>query len=237
MFATYTRTLDALSSAGDLRGIRIGLPTHISVQDLDPDVFATYTRTLDALSSAGVTLVELDLEAEFDATNRIGVPIALYEFPIAVARYLAESGYPIDMETLGAGIGSPDVRALWSAACDTPVDRTYYEAVLDESKQTRLSYTAKLTAADVTAICFPTSPVVARPIGHDDKVELNGENVDIFPLYTTYENLAGVLGTPGISLPAGMSGAGLPIGIEFDALAGDDDRLLLLTERFAQMLE
>lgn len=223
--------------AGDLRDVRIGRPAHICIQDLDPDVFRTYTATLDALSAAGATVVELDLAAEFETANRIGLPIALYEFPIAVARYLADSGNPIDMESLGAGIGSPDVRAVWSAVWDNPVDRTDYDAVLDELKQIKLSYAAKLTDADVTALCFPTSPVVAQPIGHDNTVELNGEYVAPFPLYTTYANLAGVLGTPGISLPAGMSEAGLPIGIEFDGLAGDDARLLSLTDRFAQVLE
>jgi mandelamide amidase len=35
-------------------------------------------------------------------------------------------------------------------------------------------------------------------------------------------------GTPGLALPAGLSAAGLPIGLEFDAGVGGDRELLRL---------
>ena len=41
-------------------------------------------------------------------------------------------------------------------------------------------------------------------------------------------HVTGVLGTPGLSIPAGLTAQGLPVGLEFDALPGHDSELLAL---------
>jgi Asp-tRNA(Asn)/Glu-tRNA(Gln) amidotransferase A subunit family amidase len=41
-------------------------------------------------------------------------------------------------------------------------------------------------------------------------------------------HVTGVLGVPGLSIPAGLTAHGLPVGLEFDALAGYDSELLAL---------
>ena len=56
---------------------------------------------------------------------------------------------------------------------------------------------------------FPTTPLAAAKIGEDETVVLNG-------------------GLPGLSVPAGMTRAGLPVGIAIDGPEGGDQELLTI---------
>jgi Asp-tRNA(Asn)/Glu-tRNA(Gln) amidotransferase A subunit family amidase len=79
----------------------------------------------------------------------------------------------------------------------------------------------------LNAIVFPTTPLTARPIWQDETVELNGAQVPTFPTYIRNTDLGSNLGAPGISLPCPVTSR-LPVGIEFDALPGQDRALLAL---------
>ena len=73
---------------------------------------------------------------------------------------------------------------------------------------------------------FPTSPVSARPIGEDETIDLNGARVPTFPTFIRNTDPGSNAGIPGLSLPTGLTSAGLPVGMEFDGPAGSDARLL-----------
>jgi Asp-tRNA(Asn)/Glu-tRNA(Gln) amidotransferase A subunit family amidase len=66
----------------------------------------------------------------------------------------------------------------------------------------------------VAAIIFPTTPAPAVKIGEDETIVLNGQAVPTFPTFIRNTSPGSVGGIPGISLPAGMTKAGLPVGIE-----------------------
>jgi mandelamide amidase len=104
--------------------------------------------------------------------------------------------------------------------------------------QTRLQelYAALLTDADVSALVFPTTPLPAAPIGDDETTTLAGEQVPTFATFIRHTNLAGVAGHPGISLPAGHTPEGLPIGIELDGRRGADEQLLDLADAVERLL-
>ncbi|HQR79023.1 MAG TPA: amidase family protein, partial [Actinomycetota bacterium] len=71
--------------------------------------------------------------------------------------------------------------------------------------------------ADVLAT--PTAPTTAFPIGEkvDDPLSMYLQDIATIPA-----NLAGV---PGMSLPVGLDGEGLPVGLQFMAPAMADDRM------------
>jgi mandelamide amidase len=75
---------------------------------------------------------------------------------------------------------------------------------------------------------FPTTPLPAAKIGEDDTVMLNG--VPVSTLSTFIRNLApgSAAGIPGLSLPAGMTRAGLPVGMAIDAPEKSDHQLLAI---------
>lgn len=73
---------------------------------------------------------------------------------------------------------------------------------------------------------FPTTLLPARPIGDDADVELNGKRVATFSTYLHNTRPMATAGIPGLSLPIGLTAAGLPSGLEFDAPEGQDRALL-----------
>jgi len=59
-------------------------------------------------------------------------------------------------------------------------------------------------------------------------VELEGEQVPTFATFIRHTDYASNAGLPGISLPAGLVEAGLPVGLDLDGPEGSDRRLLAI---------
>ncbi|MFD6054162.1 amidase family protein [Agromyces sp. NPDC060279] len=224
------------ASPSALDGRRFGLPSELDELHLDPDVAARYREVIDRLPEHGVEVVPIELGDAFDRVARLGLVIALAEFPTAVEHYLRAAGEPVTMEELGASIGSPDVARIWRAAVEEPIPPQLARDALAERDTMRREFVKHLDAARLDAVLLPTAPITARELGEDDTIILRGEVHGTFDTYTRFANLAGVLGLPAISLPAGLDQAGLPIGLELDARPGDDVRLLELAAELARLL-
>jgi mandelamide amidase len=67
-------------------------------------------------------------------------------------------------------------------------------------------------------------------------VALNGEQVPTFPIYIRNTDPGSNAGIPGVSLPAGRSDEGLPIGMELDGPKGSDARLLAIAAALEALL-
>jgi mandelamide amidase len=82
------------------------------------------------------------------------------------------------------------------------------------------------------AMLFPTTPLAAEPIdavNGSSKVSINGgEPADTFGTYIRNADPSSNAGNPGLSIPAGLTATGLPVGIEIDGPLGSDRRLLAL---------
>ncbi|MDN4574111.1 hypothetical protein DBB29_15990 [Pandoraea cepalis] len=93
-------------------------------------------------------------------------------------------------------------------------------------------YDACFTAHHLDAIWFPTTPVAAIPIDLEQgsstvAIEGHGE----LPSFTTIIrncDPGSIIGLPGISVPAGLTHAGLPVGLGLDGPIGSDTRLLAI---------
>ena len=75
------------------------------------------------------------------------------------------------------------------------------------------------------AILQPTTPCTAPLIEEQATVRIAGQEVSYLAL-ANHTLSASSVGLPGISLPVGLSRAGLPIGLELDAPLGSDRALL-----------
>ena len=89
---------------------------------------------------------------------------------------------------------------------------------------------------EISALLFPTAPLTARPVGDDETVELNGEQVPTFPTFIRNTDPASNAGIPGISLPAGLSSDGLPVGMELEGPQGSDEALLAIAQAVEAVL-
>lgn len=226
------------ASAGPmaLRGTRIGVPENPFYRDLDDEVRAVTRRALDRLADAGAEPVPVDAADVVERADGAGSPIVLYELRRDLSNYLAEQGYELTYDDVRRGVRSPDVRALVGDESDPDIDVELYTSALRERARTRENYRLLLEQYDVRALVQPTCPLPARPIGQDTTVELGGRQVPTFGTYVRHTNLAGVLGLPSISLPAGHTSDGLPVGIELNTAPGHDATLLALAREVERTL-
>ena len=73
-------------------------------------------------------------------------------------------------------------------------------------------------------------------IGEDAEVTIRGEKVPLYVAMTRNTGLWSCASMASLILPAGMTSNGLPVGIEFDALMGNDRALLALGLSLEQAL-
>jgi Asp-tRNA(Asn)/Glu-tRNA(Gln) amidotransferase A subunit family amidase len=82
----------------------------------------------------------------------------------------------------------------------------------------------------VDVLFFPTTPVSAIPIDllrGSSSLSINGgAPVDAFSSIARNTEPGSNAGLPGLSLPVGLTPAGLPVGMEIDGPVGSDARLL-----------
>ena len=215
-----------------LRGARIGVPRGHYFDNLHPETARVAEAALAALAAAGAVLVEADMPEVPKLDEAAGFPIALYETVVDLGRYLSEHGLPLDFAAVAAAAASPDVAGLLQSLT-TPEgaipEAVYREALTQTRPALQAAYADWFAANDVAAAIFPTTPLPAAPIGDDETVELNGERVPTFPTFIRNTGPSSLAGIPGVTLPAGLSAEGLPIGMELDGPAGSDRALLALS--------
>ena len=220
-----------------LSDLRLAVPREHFWEDLDPQTVTVMTRALTTLTDAGVELVEENIPRFQELRAAMGFA-ARQEVRTELVRYLDRSGSGIDMETLIGQIGSPDVRAFVGEIFDGPAigDTEYREFQEVHRPRYQAAYAEYFSANGVDAMIFPATPLPARPIGHDDTVELNGRQVPTFPTFARNTGPASGAGVPGLVIPAGLTEDGLPVGLEIDAPVMSDRRLLAIGRAIESVL-
>ncbi len=224
-------TGSALTEApADLKGLRLGVPRGHFFENLHPDTAKIAEDTLKALAKAGVVLVEADIPDVGALDNAAGFPIALYETIIDLDKYLAGHKTGLDFKQVAAQVASPDVKGILSSLLGEMAvpEPAYREALTVHRPKLQKAYADYFKSQRVEAVIFPTTPLPAAKIGEDETTMLNGVAVPTFPTFIRNTGPGSVAGIPGVSMPAGLTPAGLPVGMELDSPAGTDRRLLAI---------
>jgi mandelamide amidase len=215
----------------ELHGVRLGVPRAGFYDDLHPEVAAVAARALARLADAGAELVEVNVVAAQELDARCGFAIIGYEFAKALPGYLATLPPPHGELTLAdviAAVNSPDVRDIVTGILAEPIPESTYRDCLALRDQLRAAYASVFE--HVTALVYPTVAMPPPPV--DDSLETlhNGRLVNLLGTSIRNTSPGSVAGVPSISLPAGHTGAGLPVGLSLECADGADRLLLSIAD-------
>ncbi|WP_341318932.1 indoleacetamide hydrolase [Paraburkholderia sp. IMGN_8] len=223
-----------------LNGLRIGLPAPLW-EGLEKQVEDIARAALSRLEAAGVSFVPVEM-SELDTLNGlIGGPIAIHEAREDVLAWLVANDAPVKtVAGMAARIASPDVRAIYDAVLADTLG-AQYEAALNQWRPRLQQYVAATFADErLDALLFPTTRLAAVPIDDvhgSSTVSIDGAApIDTMDAFLRNTDPASTSGIPGLSLAAGMTRRGLPVGLELDGPLGSDRRLLAIGVAFEQLL-
>lgn len=227
----YTATLDQ-----PLAGLRIGVVPEYFGEGLDAEVEAAVRQAIDVYRGMGAEVVEVSLPHTKYAVATYYL-VACSEASSNLARYdgvhyghrAEQFENMVDMyaTSRAEGFGTEVKRRIMLGvfALSEGYSDQYYLKALKVRRLIRNDFDAAFKEVDL--IAGPVAPTPAVRIGEMVNDPLKMYLSDI---YTISANLAGI---PGISLPAGFSSSGLPIGLQLLGGAFEEDKLL----RAARMFE
>ncbi|WP_025032668.1 amidase family protein [Bradyrhizobium sp. DOA9] len=237
---TGEQDVGPLGGGDGLRGIRLAFAPRQFLDLVDPEVETRFRAVVRRLQDAGAEVVEVDLGDDFNSLVQTATwGIFAHETMSTISEFLRRHEIPATFEAIYAGL-KPELRQAWaqivlpSGPGATSVED--YQKALNVSRpeiQRRLD--TAFVSHGALAILQPTTPCTAPSIEEQATVQIAGQNVSYLAL-ANHTVSASSVGLPGISVPVGLSRAGLPIGLELDAPLGSDRRLLNLTRAIEGIL-
>ena len=229
----------AAALTGDIRGLKVRIPREYRIDGMPAEIEALWQRGIDWIKEAGATPVEISLKLTKYALPTYYI-IAPAEASSNLARYdgvrfgLRVKGETLDEmyeRTRAEGFGAEVKRRVLIGTY--VLSAGYYDAYYLKAQQVRTliarDFAEAFRRCDV--ILTPTAPSVAFALGEkmDDPIAMYLNDVFTVPV-----NLAGL---PAISVPAGLAGDGLPLGLQVIGRAFDEATVLRageVLERAAQ---
>ena len=220
---------------GDVRGLKIGVPKEFVLDGMPVEIEALWQQGIGWLKDAGAEIVDISLPHTKYALPAYYI-IAPAEASSNLARYDGvRFGLRVDGSDLtemydntrAAGFGAEVRRRVLIGTY--VLSAGYYDAYYLKAQKVRRLITQDFRDVyeQVDAILTPSAPSAAFAIGEksDDPISMYLNDV-----FTVTANLAGL---PGISIPAGLSDEGLPLGLQVLAPAFDEETMY----RIAGVLE
>jgi mandelamide amidase len=220
-------------TAEPLRGVRLGVVRDYWFADLDPEVERIAGEALARLRDAGAVLIEGTIPGLAHLIDLTTDPVQNHDVRPALARYLKDYGAGLSLEELIAR-ASPDIREIFRTDVMpggvNVVSEAAYAAARDQHLPAlRRLFQEYFARAQVAAIVFPATLVPPPLIGEETTLTVGGGRSLPFEVAVARNIAPGsTAGLPGLVLPAGLTGSGVPVAVEFDAPAASDRALLAL---------
>ena len=222
----------AAALSGDIRGLRVGIPKEYRADGMPGEIGVLWHTGVEWLRAAGAKAVEISLPM-----TRYALPayyiIAPAEASSNLARYDGvRFGLRVEGDSLeemyeltrAAGFGAEVRRRVLIGTY--ALSAGYYDAYYLKAQRVRTLIARDFEAAfeRVDCVLTPTAPSAAFAIGEnsDDPIAMYLNDV-----FTVPANLAGL---PAISVPAGLSGDGLPLGLQIIGRPFDEETVLQVAE-------
>ncbi|MEP3233239.1 MAG: Asp-tRNA(Asn)/Glu-tRNA(Gln) amidotransferase subunit GatA [Hyphomicrobiales bacterium] len=216
-----------------VKGLKIGIPKEYRMDGMDGQIDALWQQGIDWLKEAGAEIVDISLPHTKYALPAYYI-VAPAEASSNLARYdgvkygLRVDGNDItDMyeQTRAAGFGKEVQRRIMIGTY--VLSAGYYDAYYLRAQKVRTLIKQDFDQtfnAGVDAILTPATPTPAFPIG-DEEMAADPVKMFLNDIFTVTVNMAGL---PGISVPAGLSSSGLPLGLQLIGRPFDEETLFQL---------
>ncbi len=220
----------------DAKGLKVGVPKEYFVDGADPEVDAAVRKAITVLEEQGAEIREVSLPHTKYAVA-VYYLLATAEASSNLARYdgvkyglRKPTGDLIStyQASRSAGFGDEVKRRIMLGTY--ALSAGYYDAYYRRAQRVRtlIARDFREAFATVDVIACPTAPTAAFRLG-----EKTGDPLQMYlsDIFTIPCNLAGI---PGLSLPCGLTSAGLPIGFQLLAAPFAESNLLHAAYAFEQ---
>lgn len=219
---------DFVSAVGQsVKGLRIGVPKEYRIDGMPAEIEKVWQDGINWLKAAGCEIVEISLPHTKYALPAYYI-VAPAEASSNLARYdgmrygLREEGEDLTgvyENTRAAGFGEEVQRRILIGTY--VLSAGYYDAYYLRAQKVRTRILQDFDTAfnHVDAILTPSAPSAAFPLGAKSNDPIAMYLNDVF---TVTANLAGV---PAMSVPAGLDGDGLPLGLQIITRALDEETM------------
>lgn len=208
--------------ADSLEGARLGLLTEYLVNAAPYGEVTKVIRDAAAtMSSAGAEVVEISIDGLDDLLRNTGV--INMEFTADLEHYLEKADAPVHTleEVLESGRYHAALEQRYRRSLEASLEDDEYRARLARRTVLAELLVKAMATHDLDALVYPTLRVKPVPVGQDQ--------------YGSLCRIAAHSGLPAISLPAGFTPDGIPVGIELLAKPFDDGRLVALAYAWEQI--
>jgi aspartyl-tRNA(Asn)/glutamyl-tRNA(Gln) amidotransferase subunit A len=215
--------------SGNLKGKRVGIPKEYRIEGVPEEINALWDKGIEWLKDAGAQIVEISLPHTKYALPTYYI-IAPAEASSNLARYdgvrygaRVEGGGSLDSmysATRAAGFGDEVKRRIMIGTY--VLSAGFYDAYFTKAQKVRSLIKRDFTEAFAKCdlILTPTAPSAAFGIGEksDDPIAMYLNDVFAVP--------ASLAGLPAMSVPGGLDGQGLPLGLHLIGRELDEQSVL-----------
>lgn len=224
----------------DVKGMRVGVAKEYFGEGLDPEVEASVRKGIHELENLGAEIVEISLP-HVKYTLPIYYIVTPAEVSSNMSRYdgirygmrneEAEDLLATYMKTRKQFLGTEVKRRILIGSY--VLSAGYYDAYYKKAQQVRRIVIDEFADAfkNVDVIVSPTSPVPPFKLHERQNDPLSMYLADV---YTVAANLAGI---PAMSVPAGFTKSGLPVGMQLMGKQLDEYSILKLGHAYQQVTD
>ncbi len=223
------------AAKGTLKGKRFGVPRKYFFDGIHADTRSVIDESIKEIVKLGGVVKEVDVK-HMDLATPTGFNIVLAESVYLLETYLKAFN---PKATIGEYLNQmgPDVSGVLGSQIGTPESKpvpgyAYAKSVREDRNKMIAGFEAAMGGVD--ALLLPTTPLPAAKIGEDVETELNGKKVNTFLTFIRDCDPISVVGYPAITVPAGYSRGGLPIGLQMVARPFEEGKLLQMGHAFEQ---
>jgi len=226
------------NSKFEIRNLRIGVPKEYFSKGVDPEVEKIIRNVIKKAKDAGAEIVEISLPSSEYALacyfvidpSEISANLARFDGIKYGLSEPAENLLDVYLKSRGRGFGSEAKRRIMLGTyC---LSSGYYDAYYKKAQEVRELIRQEFAEAfkKVDLLFCPVSPFPAFKIGEkaDDPMAMY-----LADIYTIPMKLAGL---PGLSLPAGKTNEGLPVGLQIIGNHFEENKILDIAQELEKVL-